>query len=335
MVECGLLTPCLWSLLAVSLSYAKQSVFALGVLLSEIAIGEHPLPNYPGRLARPPPSPVAPWRHTHFWCRPLHRCADEYQDPATKEIQYRDDAVLPLPDEYPAQAVDLVRRMVACNPEVRPTLDEVVATLEDCAIEVSTDPAVRVLRLQLLAARNEAQDLRAQLREAVSSATTARQAVTAANAELAKEVARRQAAEAQVAALTAGTSTAGASPPPLPPAGTTPPAGAATPEVAAGGAGNGAGAGAATPPAPTTNPVAAKVASGARQHRTRRTHHGGGTGRGHQAPAGGGGDAGGDHEQPVPHPVVRCVVVARNVANAPADLGLLLLLLLVLRVAPV
>lgn len=28
--------------------YGKQSVFALGVLLSEVAIGEHPLPNYPG-----------------------------------------------------------------------------------------------------------------------------------------------------------------------------------------------------------------------------------------------------------------------------------------------
>jgi len=121
----------------------------------------------------------------------------EYQAPGGA-VQYPDDAILPLPDAYPAPAVDILRRMVLCDPSQRPSLSEVRDTLAECAIASSTDPAVQLLRTQLAKARATIRALRAELREAQCEVDRARKGERDAQAELRAETTKREAAERSV-----------------------------------------------------------------------------------------------------------------------------------------
>ena len=86
------------------LNYALQASFAVGVLVCEIASGEHSLPDYP-----------------------LGYMVDG-------EIHYTTDDITPLPDFYPKSFTSIIQDLLQCDPKKRLSISEALNQIRVCCI---------------------------------------------------------------------------------------------------------------------------------------------------------------------------------------------------------
>ena len=122
---------------AVHVPYGRQSVFALGVLMTELATGEHPIPGYPSsvEVRSGGDGHATGGRRSRFAYR-LPSGGDDGVNPsdcggrADGDVSVVVEDVVELPEEYPAALRALSRRMLSCDPAARPRLGAVVTALE-------------------------------------------------------------------------------------------------------------------------------------------------------------------------------------------------------------
>ena len=134
---------------AVHVPYGRQPVFALGVLMTELATGEHPIPAYPSsvEVRGGGYDHATGGRGSRFAYRLPSRpaggddvnpsggdgggaggiCNDNDGDGDSGGVV---EGAVELPEEYPAPLRALSRRMLSCDPAARPSMAAVVTALE-------------------------------------------------------------------------------------------------------------------------------------------------------------------------------------------------------------
>ena len=87
-----------------TINYSAQASFAVGILISEISTGVHPLPDYP-----------------------LGYTVDEF-------INYKEDDLSPLPSSYPNSFCSIAQDLLTFDPAKRLSISEALNQLQVCCI---------------------------------------------------------------------------------------------------------------------------------------------------------------------------------------------------------